>query len=213
MGCSSEEGVGTATSTSDPISIVPHQEPSLAECEEAFGTEATRDAPLAHPSPSTVDEVEETLGRFLVPEPAPAGLELKARRLGGRESFMRFEGAVEPGQRKRVLTIEQGPTNGRVWQLQAKDGYYESATVRGAPAYVIRGAFAIRSRIGNGAERLGRCGWDPDEENSVVFVSDGHGVRIAGSPGSDFPPNELMTIAASLVEAAESREAGPGKGE
>ena len=207
-GCGMGDDPGTATSVSGPIAILPLPERSLAECEDAFRTEATQDVPLAFPSPATVDAVEKVLGRFLVPGPVPEGLELMDRRLGGHQAYMRFEGAAEPGRRKRVLTIQQGPTDGRVWRIQAKDGYYESATVRGAPAYVIRGTFVVLSRMVKGERRLERCGWDPEEENSVVFLSEGHGVRISGSPASDFPPNELMAIAASLVETSESQETG-----
>ena len=179
---------------------------SLEECEEAFGTEATEDVSPAFPSPATVEVIEEMLGRFLVPDVLPEGMALKDRRVGGNQAYMRFEGAAEPGGQKRVLTIHQGPTDGKPLRLQAKEGYYERATVSVAPAYLIRGTFIVLFTSVRGEERLEECGWDPEEQSSVVFVSEGYGVRIAGSPASAFPRSELLAIAASMVETSESRK-------
>ena len=205
MGCDAEKVADMPTNTSGEIAIIALKEPSLAECEEAFGATATMNVPHAHPSTASVEQIEETIGLFLVPESVPDGLELKARRIGNQVSFTQFESSPEQGQRARVLTIEQGPTNGRVWQLQAKDGHFDRATVRGAPAYIIRGSFVIRARMVKGVETIEGCGWDLNEENSLVFVNNGHAVRIAGSPASDFPPSRLTTLAASLVESPRSQ--------
>ncbi len=205
MGCDAEKGVDMTNSNSEEITIVALKEPTLAECEEAFGPAARMNVPHAHPSAASVEQVEETIGRFLVPDSVPAGLELKARRIGDQVSFVQYESALEQGQRTRVLTIEQGPTNGRTWQLHAKDGYFDRETVRGAPAYIIRGSFVIRAIMVKGVETIKSCGWDSNEENSLVFVNNGHGVRIAGSPASDFPPSRLTTLAASLVESPRSQ--------
>ena len=205
MGCDAEKVADMPTNTSGEIAIIALKEPSLAECEEAFGAAATMNVPHAHPSTASVEQIEETNGLFLVPESVPDGLELKARRIGNQVSFTQFESSPEQGQRARVLTIEQGPTNGRVWQLRAKDGHFDRATVRGAPAYIIRGSFVIRARMVKGVETIEGCGWDLNEENSLVFVNNGHAVRIAGSPASDFPPSRLTTLAASLVESPRSQ--------
>ena len=52
----------------------------------------------------------------------------------------------------------------------------------------------------DGAKRVVSCDWVPEEVTSLVFVSNGYGYRLAGSPAEAFPPSELITIAESLVE-------------
>ena len=159
-------------------------------------------APHAYPSTATKEQIESTIGQYWVPQSSPFGLELKARRMGDETSFTRYADSPVQGQRTRVLTIEQGPTNDRIWQLHAKDGYADRVTVGGEPAYVIRGGFVIHARVVNGVETIESCGWDPTEENSLVFISNGHTVRIVGSPASEFSPDSLKTLADSLMGSA-----------
>ena len=172
----------TIVSMNEDITIVSMEEPTLAECEESFGAGAVMDVPHAHPSTATAEQIEQVIGRFLVPSSLPEGLELTARRIGERVAYAEYASTPQEGKQTRFLTIEQGPTDGITWQLHAKDGHVDSETVGDTPAFVIRGGFVIRARISEGVEVIDSCGWDPDEENSLVFVRNGHGVRIAGSP-------------------------------
>ena len=186
----------------DAIVILPYQEPTLAECKEEWSSSGDgEDEELAYPTPASVPEIQERLGRFLVPKSVPAGLKLADRRIGGEVAYIRFEETEVIQQQRpgRQLTIEQGPVD-RVWRLEAKEGYYEQETVRGVPAAVIRGVFVIDTRMEDGAKRVVSCDWVPEEVTSLVFVSNGYGYRLAGSPAEAFPPSELITIAESLAE-------------
>ena len=66
MGCDAEKVADMPTNTSGEIAIIALKEPSLAECEEAFGAAATMNVPHAHPSTASVEQIEETIGLFLV---------------------------------------------------------------------------------------------------------------------------------------------------
>ena len=202
-GCDSRREAETTSGATEGIVIVPFRELGGLECEEALQPSQT---PFAYPATATVREIEEEPGRFLVPESIPAGMELKSRSLGDRASYMVFESAEEQGQPQRVVTIAQGPTHGEVLKLPVKEGYYERVTVRGSPAYVIRGSLVIISRSVDGVETVESCEWNPDGVISVGFVSDGHSVIVVGSPGGEFPPDELLGIAASLVGSTETKE-------
>lgn len=200
--CNAEKGETMTTNNAERIAINSFADPTIAECEKAFGASASMNAPHAYPSTATKEQIESAIGQYWVPQSSPFGLELKARRMGDAASFTQYADSPVEGQRTRVLTIEQGPTNDRIWQLNAKDGYADPVTVGGEPAYVIRGSFVIHARVVNGVETIESCGWDPTEENSLVFVSNGHAVRIAGSPASEFSPDSLKTLADSLLGSA-----------
>ena len=187
------------------IVIIPAEELTNAECGEVFGAGATGDVRHANPSTATVSQVEEAFGQFLVPQPVPPGLTLNARRVEGQVAYVEYRGAAAEGWRVPTLTIEQGPTGGQAWQIHAKEGYFSQETVGGASALFVRGGLVIRARIVDGVETIDCCGWDPDEENSLVFVANGHAVRIAGSPASEFPPGQLRSLAASLIDSQGGR--------
>ena len=211
LGCDSEKGGTEATGANGDIVIVPFRDLEGSECEGALNP--SPEAPTAYPTPATARGIAEELGTFLAPSSTPAGMELKSRSLWGEAAFMVFE-SVE-GQPKRVLSIAQFPTNGEVIRLHVKEGYYETATVRGAPAYVVRGTLVINAISVDGVERVEGCEWDDRAVTSVGFVSDGHAVRVAGSPGGEFDADELVAIAASLEEVSEveglPRQEAPGE--
>ena len=162
--------------------MIPTEELTIAECEEVFGAGATRDVRHANPFTATVSQVDEAIGQFLVPEAVPSGLTLNARRVGGQVAYVEYRGAAAEGRRVPTLTIEQGPTGGQAWQIHAKEGYFSKETVGGASVVLVRRGLVIPARSVDGVETIDSCGWDPDEENSLVFVTNGHAVRIAGSP-------------------------------
>ena len=207
LGCGLLDGGENSPEIENVITIVAVEEPTVAECEEFFGGGAVMDVQHAYPATATVEQIEGAIGRLLLPQSVPPGLEIAARSIGDQVAYVKYKGPLVEGQRTEVLSIEQGSTNGRAWRLQAKDGYYERETVNGAPAYIIRGGFVVRSRIVDGVETIDSCGWEPEQENSLVFVSNGHAVRIAGSPASAFPPSRLTTLASSLVESPGSQGA------
>ncbi len=189
-------------SNSEAITIVDVEDLTIAECEEFYGAGAVMNVQHAFPATATVEQIKGAIGKLLLLQSVPPGLEIAARSVSieNQVAYVQYEAPLVEGQRTEVLSIEQGPTNGRTWQLEAKDGYYEMETVNGAPAYIIRGGFLVRSRMVDGVEIIDSCGWEPEWENSLVFVSNGHAVRIAGRPASAFPPSSLTTLARSLVE-------------
>ena len=195
------------TDTNNQIQIRHLREPTLAECEEAyFNASLEEDGESerpAYPTTVSVREAQDALGRFLVPKSVPAGLTLMERRIGGRTAFMQYREPepVDPTREKPVplFSIEQGPVDGRVWILEAKEGHYERVNVFGVTGVVILGTFVVEVRTVDGADQVVSCGWDPDAENSLVFVSKGHGLRLAGSPAEDFPSSELIAVAESLT--------------
>ena len=204
--CYAEE-VQVLANVGDSIVLIPVQEPTLAECKEEWTSllRGDEEEEFAYPTPASVGEIQEKFEQFLVPQSIPEGLELSESRTGGQGSYTRFEEARDPGRRQstRALSIEQGPIDG-VWRLEAKEGYYEEVTVRGVPAAVVRGGFQVDGRSADGAMQVASCGWDAGLENSLAFVADRYAYRLAGAPAEEFPPDELMAIAESLVEPSES---------
>ena len=118
---------------------------------------------------------------------------------------MEYRGAAAEGMRIPFLTIEQGPTGGQAWQIHAREGHFSEETVGVASALFVRGGLVIHAGVVGGVETIDSCGWDPDQENSLVFVTNVHAVRIAGSPASDFPPGQLRNLAAPLIDSQGGR--------
>ena len=179
--------------------MIPTEELTIDECEELFGASAMGDSLHANQSTGTVSQVDDAIGQFPVPEAAPSGLTRNSIRVEGQVAYIEYRGAAAEGRRIPVLTIEQGPIGGQAWQIHAKDGHFSEETVGGASAFFVRGGLVIRARVVDGVETIDSCGWDPEEENSLVFVTNSHAVRIAGSPASDFPPSQLRSLAESLM--------------
>ena len=69
LSCNTGRGVETAAESSEAIVMIPTEELTIAECEEVFGAGATRDVRHVNPSTATVSQVEEAIGKFMVPEP------------------------------------------------------------------------------------------------------------------------------------------------
>ena len=205
IGCDAEHEVSVMAEVGDAIVILPYQEPTLAECKEEWSSpSSTEDEVLAYPTPPSVPEIQESIGLFLVPQSVPEGLKLTRTSIEDDSAFMLFRDPwnSEHQPRGRVLTIDQGPMYGDVWRLELKEGYYEQATVRGVAAVVIQGGFVIDMRTEDGAQQVVSCGWVPEEVTSLVFVRNGYGYRLAGSPAESFPPSELIAIAESLAKPA-----------
>ena len=104
-----------------------------------------------------------------------------------RPAYPGYRGAASEGRRVPFLTIDQGPTGGQAWQIHARECYFSQETVGVASTLFVRGGLVIRARIVDGVETIDSCGWDPNREGSLVFVTNGHAVRTADSPASDFP--------------------------
>lgn len=199
LSCNTGRGAETAADNSKAIVMIPTEELTIDECEEVFGASAMGDSLHANKSMTAESQVEEAIGQFLVPEAVPSGLTLNSIHVEGQVAYIQYRGTSAEGRRVPVLTIEQGPTGGQVWTVHAKEGHFSEENVDGASAFFVQGGLVIRARIADGVATIDSCGWDPEEENSLFFVTNGHAVRIAGSPASDFPPSQLRSLAASLI--------------